>query len=84
MIKENETLLSGQNFARFFHQWKNGDGQNPLFNDKFIIYIQLFVKKQVNRWSFLHFHFFNGFMLLFASSNGDLSNETYFLRKEYC
>ena len=44
----------------------------------------IYLKKCVNRWKLKHFCFFNGFMLVFASSNGDLSNNTKFLEKEYC
>ena len=40
------------------------------------MYIELFVKKWVNRWHFLHFYFFNGPLLFIASSNGDLSIDT--------
>ena len=39
------------------------------------------LKKLVTRWDFSHSNFFNGFMLLFTSSNKDLSNDTLFLKK---
>ena len=55
---------------------------NPLFNKKLIIYIyNSLLKESVSRWHFLQFEFFDGFMLFSTSSNGDLSNDTQFLKK---
>ena len=56
---------------------------NPFFNNKFIIYIYNYLlKKWVNYGHFSHFYFLNGFMIFCTSSNGNLSNDTEFLKKK--
>ena len=76
MVWLNKSLFLHLKFCKFFLIDGNMGMGNPLFHNKFLMYLWLYVKKSVNRWHFQHAHFLNGFMLAFVSSNGDLSKIT--------
>ena len=73
LSKEGIIMWYDKIFVIFSHQWRRLT--HFSITNLFCIY-NYFFKKSVNRWLFLQFYFFNGLMLFFTLSNGDLSNDT--------
>ena len=57
---------------------------NPLFNNKLLCVYNYLLKSELTVGIFMFSTFFNGFVIFFKSSLGDLPHDIFFSEKKSC